>query len=378
MHVGIISSTPLPPSEGIGSYVWNLATHLKQMGHKATIITRGSRHRTSLRLVDGVSIWSPTFLPLYPLHVHWHSLYLNKLVRQIEPLIDLFHLHTPLVPSLKTDRPQLVTVHTPMKSDIGSITERDFYSRLIKMQGTVSYQLEQDLFEKADKLTAVSNSVAHELNEYGIDPAEVNVLGNGVDTHIFKPAAKKQTSGRPYLFTAARLAPRKGLRDLIACAEIVCQQFPEHQFLIAGSGPREAELRAEIERRTLQKNVILLGYMGDKKRLVKLYQQADAYIHPAHYEGLPTVLLEAMACGIPAITTAVSGSLDVIDDGVNGLLAPARQPETLANAIIRILSDSAFAAKLGKAGLATISERYAWNVVSQNYVNEYEQLLASA
>lgn len=376
MNVGIISSTPLPPSEGIGSYVWNLAKHLNEMGHNATIITRGSHRSTSRRILDGISIWSATFLPIYPFHVHWHSIFVNKLVRQLEPTIDLFHLHTPLIPLPKTDRPKLVTVHTPMKSDIGSIKENDFFSQLIRWQGPVSYQLEQTLFEQSDKLTSVSRSVAHELHEYGVDPNDVSVLGNGVDTRIFKPSTAARHTDRPYLFTAARLAPRKGLRDLIACAEIVNKRFPDHQFLIAGSGPREAELRAEIAQRNLQDTVILLGYTSDKARLVQLYQDADAYVHPAHYEGLPTVLLEAMACGTPVVTTAVSGALDVIEDGINGLFAPARDPEKLADAVMRILADRTIANQLGQAALDTIHERYAWNVVSRNYVEQYEKLLA--
>ncbi len=375
MRICMISSTPIPPREGIGFYVWNLSHYLTALGHQVDIITRGQMGRMTKRVVDGITIWQPPFLPLYPFHVHVHGLFVDKLVQNLANKVDLFHLHTPLVKWPGSKKPALVTVHTPMKADTGSIPLTNLLGWLIKLQAPFSYRLEQQLFDRANKLTSVAHSVADELAAYGVNPKHVSVLANGVDTNIFFPTLDSKQQHEPYFLTAGRLAPRKGLKDLIACAEHVVKHYPTYRFLIAGGGPLEKELKYEIKRRNLAQNVKLLGHIQNREQLVELYRGATAYVHAAHYEGLPTVLLEAMACACPVVTTAVSGALDVIQNQQNGLLVPAKAPQQLANALIHLIEQPKLAATLGQAAYQTIKERYAWEVVSQNYVAQYESLV---
>jgi glycosyltransferase involved in cell wall biosynthesis len=263
-----------------------------------------------------------------------------------------------------------------MKVDTRSVPATNLLGFLIKLQAPVSISLEQELFARCDKIAAVATSVAEELEEYGVNPSQVPILGNGVDTEIFFPGESSHSQREPYLLTAGRLGPRKGLEDLIRCAKIVTEQCPEVQFLIAGSGPLAAALRHEIEQHGLTERVHLLGHIDDRGQMVDLYRGALAYIHPAHYEGLPTVLLEAMACGRPAIATAVSGALDVIRDGSNGLLVPPRAPEVMAAAILRLLHDRALRERIGGAGLETIGNRYTWQAIGHDYTTLYRNLIA--
>lgn len=375
MRICMISSTPIPPREGIGFYVWNLSHYLTALGHQVQIITRGQIGRMTKQVVDGITIWQPPFWPLYPFHVHFHGLFVDKLVQKLANEVDLFHLHTPLVKWPGSKKPALVTVHTPMKADAGSIPLTNWLGWLIKLQAPFSYRLEQQLFDKANKLTSVAHSVADELQAYQVDPQEVAVLGNGVDTNIFFPAQEARTPSEPYFLTAGRLAPRKGLKDLIRCAELVVKRYPTFRFLIAGGGPLENELKREIERRNLAQNVTLLGHIQNREQLVELYRGATAYVHAAHYEGLPTVLLEAMACGRPVVSTGVSGALDVVQNEQNGLLVPAKAPPQMAAALIRLIEQPNLAERLGSTAYHTIKERYAWQVVSRNYVAQYESLV---
>lgn len=375
MRICMIASAELPPREGIGFYVWNLSRCLVGAGHQVQIITRGGAGHTSREVVEGVTIWRPTFVPTYPLHVHLHGLFVDRLVRELEPEVDLFHLHTPLVKWPETDRPVLVTVHTPMKTDAGSIPATTTLGWLIKLQAPFSYHLEQQLFERAGALTAVASSVADELRVYGIAPDRVAVLGNGVDTTLFVPSPRGPDRENPYFFTAGRLAPRKGLEDLVRAAELVVRQFPNFRFLIAGGGPLERALRAEIARRGLKGHVVLLGHVADRVQLLTLYQSAAAYVHAAHYEGLPTVLLEAMACARPVVATAVSGALDVVEHAVNGLLVPPRDPHQLAAAIARLIREPELETRLGAAARWTVEDRYSWHTVSRGYLAQYEALL---
>ena len=375
MRICMISSVPLPPREGLGFYVWNLSRHLVKLGHQVSIITRGGMGQTTRQVIEGVNIWRPTFWPLYPVHVHLHTPFVNRLLQKISAEVDLLHLHTPLVKWPHTKLPALVTVHTPMKSDTAAVPANNLLGWLVKLQAPVSFRLEQQLFNRANKLIAVASSVAEELQAYGVDPQQVDVLGNGVDTEIFFPARPPLNGTEPYFLTVARLGPRKGLEDLIRGAEGVVEQLPHVRFLIAGAGPLENQLSMEITRRGLDRQVILLGHIADRARLVELYRGAAAFVHPAHYEGLPTVLLEAMACGCPVIATAVSGALDVINHGQNGLLIPPRDPAQMSLALMQLLRQPDFSQELGQAARKTIEERYSWEVVGRNYVARYEALL---
>src|SRR3990170_1068406 len=122
MHICMLTSATFPPHEGMGFYIWNLSKYLSQQGHQVQIITRGRLARTSREVVDGITIWRPPFLPIYPFHVHLHSKFVGRQVAELEATIEIFHLHTPLVKFPITRQPVLVTVHTPMKADVASVS----------------------------------------------------------------------------------------------------------------------------------------------------------------------------------------------------------------------------------------------------------------
>lgn len=378
MRICMILSTGLPAREGIGFYVWNLARCLRDAGHDLVLMTRRERGQAAQECIDGITILRPPFWPLYPVHVHIHGQYVQRLVERMENRIDVCHLHTPLVYPIRTRKPLLVTVHTSLRADIASIPATNRLAWLTKLQGPVSYALEQHLFDRADAVTAVATSVAEEMVEYGVRPADVRVLGNAVDATVFAPHPDGPDTDDRYIFTSGRLGLRKGLEDVIACAAIVVRQQPSLRFVIAGKGPLEPALRADIARRGLERHVNLIGHIGDRSRLAERYGRATAYLHAAHYEGLSTALLEAMACGRPVISTAVSGALDVVTPEQNGLLVPPRAPEHLADAVLRLMSDLPRAEGWGQAARRTVEERYVWPVVTAGYVAEYERLVKGA
>jgi glycosyltransferase involved in cell wall biosynthesis len=376
MHVCMVTSAPIPPEEGVGHYVWNLAQQLIRKGHAAEIITRGKPGPSVRERLGQVTVWRPAFAPLYPFHVHLHSLFVNRLVARLEGQVDVYHVHTPLPPVLRTHRPVLLTVHTPMRADARAVPLRDLSSFLIKLQLPVSSRLERGLLRSATRVTAVATSVADELHEYGVDPAQVAVLGNGVDHQRVAPGHTR-AGGPPYILAVGRLDQRKGFQDLVACAQSVCQRDSQVQFWIAGKGPMEATLSAAIERAGLEDRVRLLGFVADRAELVRLYQEATVFAHPAHREGLPTVLLEAMACGTPVVSTAVSGALDVIRSSENGMLVPPQKPEAMAEALVALLGDPSLRDRLGHSARQTIERHYSWDAISERYVACYEQLLSS-
>jgi glycosyltransferase involved in cell wall biosynthesis len=377
MQICMVTSSPIPPTEGIGHYVWNLSHLLAKKGHQVQIITRGQCGKPSYEELEEIPVWRPRFYPLYPLHVHLHGLFVQCLVRRLEPQVDIFHLHTPLPPPIRSQRPLLVTAHSSRVEAAKILRVTDLISLLTRLQVPISIGIERRIFASAAQIVTVAQSVAAGLQDYDLGRKPIAVLGNGVDTRIFC-ADRQDLSAQPgetYLLAAGRLAPAKGFEDLIKAMDHVVQLFPTAHLRIAGAGSLGQRLRAKVRQMGLDRAIIFLGHIGERTEMVELYRHATIFAHAAHYEGLPTVLLEAMACGKAVVSTAVSGALDVIEDGVNGLLVPVGSPERLASAVCHLLSDAQLRARLGRAARRTVETRFSWEAVGSNYLHSYQALL---
>jgi glycosyltransferase involved in cell wall biosynthesis len=371
----MLTSAPFPPREGIGFYVWNLSRWLQRAGHSVHIITRGRPRGTSCEIMEGIPVWRAGFTPVYPFHVHLHSVIVGRLLRRIAAQIDLLHAHTPLVRLPQTDIPLLVTVHSLIRADTRALRLDSPLTVLMKLQAPMSCALEGELLRRAWRVAAVSSGVAAELGIFEHETRRVRILGNGVDADFYKPAPDERQPGRPYILAVGRLEPGKGWKELIGTANLVARQRPGCRFVIAGGGSLEGSLQRLIQERRLASQVVLLGHVPGRSDLAGLYQGAAVFVHPSLHEGLPTVLLEAMACGCPAVATAVGGALDVIEPGRNGFLVPPGDPERMARAILNCLDDPGLCSRVGAAARETIEARYTWPIVSRNYLDEYEHLL---
>lgn len=373
MHICIVFSTPFPPREGIGNYVYNMSKKFIEKGHEVTLITRGGLGCRKEYFED-IEIFKPMFIPCYPLHVHFHGIFVNKLFKRLESMCDVVHIHTPLAPAISTKLPIVSTVHTPMKTDIRNFESIGFFSYLSKAQWRVSYILERKLLKCSNTVTAVSNTVAQELvEEYGLEEEDIKVIYNGVDEKIFTPNPNKPE--KKYILYVGSLAYRKGLFDLVECGKYICKEYFDVGFIIVGDGMLKDKLQEKVKKLELGNKIIFKGHVP-KTELIRLYQNAIIHILPSHYEGLPTVLLEAMSCGLPVVATAVSGNLDVISDGENGILIPPKSPKKMADAISTLLDDETMRKELGKNARKTIEDKYTWDIICTNILKCYTQMLS--
>lgn len=365
-------SLPFPPEEGIGNYVYNLSKKLIERGHKVTIITRGSWNKTEHEVIDGIEVIKVRFIPLYPFYIHLHGIFVNKLFKLLEPSLDIVHIHTPLPPPIKTSLPIITTFHTPMKTDIRFFEPIGSFYWCSKLQWRISYLIEKEIIKKSRMITAVSKLVAQELKDYGLYPNEIVVLGNGVNEKVFTPTKHKNEN--KYILYTGRLGYRKGLFDLIKCGKYVCKKYPDVTFILTGKGPLLGKLQEKVKELGLNEKFIFTGYV-DKNKLIQLYQNATIYVLPSHYEGLPTVLLEAMSCSLPVVATAISGNLEVISSGKNGILTPPKSPEKMADAVSMLLDDDKMRKELGKNARDTVEEQYTWDIISEKILRCYRSLI---
>jgi len=152
----------------------------------------------------------------------------------------------------------------------------------------------------------------------------------------------------------------------------VLEAFPKARLLFVGDGPLRASLENQARRLGLDGRVEILGIRTDIPSLLK---RADLFWMPSRFEGLGIACLEAMACGLPTVTTNVVGLREVAVDGVTGFVVPLDSAEALAQASLRILKDSGLARRMGTAGRQRVEEIFSIEKTADEYVRAYEDMI---
>ena len=222
--------------------------------------------------------------------------------------------------------------------------------------------LYRHIYKHADKIVCLSDSMVADLVENFAIPREKLVrIYNPVDTGKVRELA--QTGNNPFsgagpnLVAAGRVCRQKGFDLLIHAMPAVLQRFPRAQLMILGEGPLEAELKEQSRNLGLQEKVILLGFQANPWLYLK---HADAFILPSRYEGLPNVLLEALALGTRVVVSDCPGGIREIRDSVGSMaVVPPEDPSALAEAIISVCSSPApVVESLGRFDLQQVVSEY--------------------
>ena len=185
-----------------------------------------------------------------------------------------------------------------------------------------------------------------------IESKDVDVVYYGIETDRFHPIAKEVSNNPVIILSVGRLIEKKGFEYLIDACAMLAQQGIEFQCNIIGNGEKTS-LQARIERNGLQKRVTLLGAL-DQNQILKFYQESDIFALPCiiaingDRDGMPNVLIEAMACELPVITTPVTGIPELVLDGETGLLVAERDAYSLTKALERLIRDNDLRAQIGK------------------------------
>lgn len=159
----------------------------------------------------------------------------------------------------------------------------------------------------------------------------------------------------PTVAVAARLDPMKSLDTFVEAAALVRAEIPAAQFLLAGDGPEAARLRALRDERGLGP---CLHFLGGRTDVYDILQLGDLVALSSLWEGIGLSLVEGMALGKPGVGTDVAGIHEVIEDGRNGLLVPARDPRALANALVRLLRDAPLRERMASEGMKVVAAKF--------------------
>ena len=172
----------------------------------------------------------------------------------------------------------------------------------------------------------------------------------------------------------SRLSYEKGIDVLLQAWYLVQRQMPQARLIIVGDGPLQPQLVCMVEALGIADSV---EFTGAQSNIPAQLQRGSIGVLPSRHEGMPNAVLEAMACGLPCVATRVSGSEDIIEHGVNGLLVEIEDYQRMAHALLTLLTDPVVTRKYGKAARSTIEKKYSLAHVTNMYEQLYHKMMGS-
>lgn len=219
-------------------------------------------------------------------------------------------------------------------------------------------------FQSSAKLLPISRFWEHKLISWGADPQRIRVHRMGVDTAFFAYQGREIDRSQPArIVTVCRLVDQKGLEYALEAIRILRDRNANICFTIAGGGPLFESLRQLAAELGINECVEFIGPQSQDK-VQTLLAEAHIFLAPSVtapdglMEGIPVAMMEAMAVGLPVVSTRHSGIPELIDDGVSGVLADERDAETLAKGIARLIDDPVFYQRVAWAGREKVEKHF--------------------
>jgi D-inositol-3-phosphate glycosyltransferase len=395
MRIAMVSehASPLAVLGGVDAggqnvHVAALASALGRLGHEVVVHTRRDDPAPPRRVplvpgveVDHVDAGPPREVPKDELLPHMRAFAAELRAQWAADPPDVVHTHfwMSAVAALEAadglDIPLVHTFHA-----LGTVKRRHQGAKDTSPPRRLG--LERHIARAVDRIVATCSDEVFELLRMGADRRRISVVPCGVDLDRFTPRGPSELHAPPRhrLVAACRLVERKGIADAVAALADV----PDAELHVAG-GPPAGELDADPEARRLRALAARLG-VGERlvlrgrvarEQMPALLRSADAVVCVPWYEPFGIVPLEAMACGVPVVASAVGGQIDSVVHGLTGVHVPPRDPAALAGALRALLDDPGRRAELGAAG-ARRAARYDFDRIAAATRDVYAELSAVA
>ena len=242
------------------------------------------------------------------------------------------------------------------------------------------------LLRRMDGHIAVAEIQKRRLVEVeGLREEKVRVIYNGVDTAAFRSAAPGERSvtrralgladDDVVLIAVGSLKPIKGVDVLLHALAGLVRKHPRLRLIVVGEGPDRSALENLARELSIADRVSFLGLRADVDVVLRA---ADALVLPSRAEALPTVLLEAMATGLPVVATRVGGVPEIVEEGRSGVMVPPEDASALGSVLDRVVTDAALRRSLGERGRAVVEARFRVETMCENRMAYFEELRARA
>ncbi|MGW0480237.1 glycosyltransferase [Nonomuraea sp. NPDC003214] len=383
MKIDLISehADPLAAVGGVDSggqnvYVAALAVALAGRGHSVVVHTRRSDpvRPVSVPLAPGVTVSYVQAGPLAPVPKDELPPYMPEFTERLAERWarrrpDVVHAHFWMSGQAALDAADGVPVVQTFHA-LGTVKRR--WQGGADTSPAHRIATEREIGERADAILATCRDEVLELRAMGVPERRITVVPCGVDVDAFRPDGPvAPRDGRPLVLSIGRLVPRKGVDTVIAAL----RRLPDADLVIAGGRADDEEavrLRDLAGRYGLADRVRVIGSVP-REDVPALMRSADVLVAVPWYEPFGMVPVEAMACGVPVVASAVGGHLDTVAGA--GLLVPPRRPRALARALRDVLDNPDRRRELGEAGARRARDRYGWPRVAELTEAVYTQVI---
>ena len=254
---------------------------------------------------------------------------------------------------------------------------------MLGRKGEFYRQLDLFLMKRFDHLFAVSKATQDEMVAAGIPESKITVLYNGIDTEAWSRVHVKTTlrqdlgiaESSPIVGYVGRIMPEKDLETWIRSAALVAERYPKAKFILVGEGRDGTtldELKALAESLGIANQLIFPGFRRD---LPRVYSAFDVFVMSSLREGLPNSILEAMALGVPVVTTDVAGAKELVVNEDTGFVVDQKDHRNLAASILKILDHDSLRTRMGQAGRQRVETEFSFLQRLRKIEDQYGRIL---
>ena len=353
-----------PVGGGTGKSALQMGRALGELGHDVTFLTSRFKGLAERETVDGLRVLR---IPVLRRHINYAAAWevlsfvfsgmsrLDWIRRETAPELILAYFTIPGAPIAWAFRRRFGTPFVTLLrgQDVPG------YPDTPSLLSALSRPAVRFLWRRSLMVTANSEGLAN-LARQTLPGMEFPVIANAVDPERYRPAATPPPTKPLRILFVGRLREFKGIHHLIdALARLHSRSGASCELRIAGYGPWQGRLESQIERLGLGGTVRLLGRL-DEAGVTAEMQSAHVFVNPSFGEGMPNAVLEAMACGLPVVLSDIEPHREMIEDGVEGVIVPLRDPEALAVALEGLLNDPERRARLGEAARRRVMQQFTW------------------
>ncbi|MBI4018250.1 MAG: glycosyltransferase family 4 protein [Candidatus Aenigmarchaeota archaeon] len=372
--------------KGLNTPEYGLARELVAKGHDVTVLSSSSVMRKHDALaeetIEGIKIRRMN--PVIP----------SSLLYMLRNSFDLIHMHhlgylAPISSYAALRRkikktPTLFTVHGIYHDPYIVDDVEDPLSGSIKRKIQLPFPVMPWKIPEwfvhlpfgADRITALTEWEKSEVARLGIDKRKIGVIPNGIVLGKYKMKDRNFFSERGIegniLLFVGQPTSRKGWKYFIEAMPLILKEFPDAKAVFIGYR-RNDEMEEMCGSLGIRNSVISLGFLPEEEK-IKAFQSADIFVFPTLYEGFGQVFIEAMASGLPIVTTDTAGNSEIVEHGRNGILVKPKNSLEISEAVIRLLRRKAARKKISRNNLKKAGD-YDWKKVAKRFLAAYESVI---
>ncbi len=403
LRICLLSYRCDPHCGGQGVYLENLSRALKALGHDVEVVVGPPQPK----LDSGIPVYQPPSLDLYnpdnlfrmpslkelsqPINlIEWlgvstmgfpepytFGLRARRLLRKKRHQYDIVHDNQGLAYALmtiKTWLPTIATVHHPVTID-RKIAIRSAPNLWKKMQQWRWYSfigMQKRVARALSHIITVSKTASKDIaRDFNISPDRFSVIPNGINTDLFYPIPEIAREKNRLIVTNSADMPLKGLYYLLRAVATVAQTRPV-KLTVVGTSKKNGYSQRLIQQLGIGNLINFTGRIANEQ-FVREYARASVAVVPSVYEGFGLPVGEAMACGVPVISTTGGALPEVVGDA--GILVPPADHHELAKAILKILDQPQLAQRLGRAGYRRVQQNFTWKKAAEKTVGVYREAI---